>query len=168
MGFRRRKSFKLGGGFRINLSKSGIGYSWGRKGVRITKRAKGGLHSTISVPGTGLSYFTKLTGGGKKSKSSITKAAKRRTATNASREAVVRDRPIKKTTNPPKPPKSSKVYMPCGIIMAILGVLALFVFWPFGVLATAIGIYYITCGPKIYADAVAKYKEVHPDFKEND
>ncbi len=32
MGFRYRKSINLGGGFRINLSKSGIGYSWGVKG----------------------------------------------------------------------------------------------------------------------------------------
>ena len=29
MGFRYRKSINLGGGFRINLSKSGVGYSWG-------------------------------------------------------------------------------------------------------------------------------------------
>lgn len=28
MGFRYRKSINLGGGFRINLSKSGIGYSY--------------------------------------------------------------------------------------------------------------------------------------------
>lgn len=38
MGFRFRKSYKLPGGFRINLSKSGIGYSWGVKGYRITKK----------------------------------------------------------------------------------------------------------------------------------
>ena len=35
MGFRVRKSINLGGGFRINLSKSGIGYSWGTKGYRV-------------------------------------------------------------------------------------------------------------------------------------
>lgn len=29
MGFRYRKSINLGREFRINLSKSGIGYSWG-------------------------------------------------------------------------------------------------------------------------------------------
>ena len=28
MGFRYRKSINLGGGFRVNISKSGIGYSW--------------------------------------------------------------------------------------------------------------------------------------------
>ena len=41
MGFRYRKSINLGGGFRINLSKSGVGYSWGVKGYRVTKTAKG-------------------------------------------------------------------------------------------------------------------------------
>lgn len=40
MGFRFRKSINLGKGFRINLSKSGIGYSVGGKGFRLTKKAK--------------------------------------------------------------------------------------------------------------------------------
>ena len=56
MGLRFRKSINLGGGFRINLSKSGIGYSWGLKGFRVTKKAKGGARYTASVPGTGVSY----------------------------------------------------------------------------------------------------------------
>lgn len=58
MGLRFRKSINLGGGFRINLSKSGIGYSWGVKGYRITKTAKGGTRQTASIPGTGISYVT--------------------------------------------------------------------------------------------------------------
>lgn len=41
MGIRFRKSFNLGGGFRVNVSKSGIGYSWGTKGFRYTKTARG-------------------------------------------------------------------------------------------------------------------------------
>ena len=56
MGFRYRKSINLGGGFRINLSKSGIGYSWGTKGYRITKTASGKTRRTYSIPGTGISY----------------------------------------------------------------------------------------------------------------
>ena len=39
MGFRFRKSINLGGGVRINLSKSGIGYSFGVPGLRYTKSA---------------------------------------------------------------------------------------------------------------------------------
>ena len=35
MGFRFRKSIKLGGGFRLNLSKSGFGISGGVKGARV-------------------------------------------------------------------------------------------------------------------------------------
>lgn len=62
MGFRYRKSINLGGGFRINLSKSGVGYSWGTKGYRITKTAKGTTRRTYSIPGTGLSY-TEESGG---------------------------------------------------------------------------------------------------------
>ena len=56
MGFRYRKSINLGGGFRINISKSGIGYSWGVKGYRVTKTAKGTVRRTASIPGTGISF----------------------------------------------------------------------------------------------------------------
>ena len=58
MGFRFRKSIKLGGGFKINFSKSGIGYSWGVKGFRLTKTARGSSRATASIPGTGISYST--------------------------------------------------------------------------------------------------------------
>lgn len=56
MGFRFRKSINLGKGFRINFSKSGIGYSLGTKGYRITKTANGKIRQTFSIPGTGISY----------------------------------------------------------------------------------------------------------------
>lgn len=56
MGFRFRKSINLGGGFRVNLSKNGIGYSWGVKGYRVTKTADGRTRQTASIPGTGISY----------------------------------------------------------------------------------------------------------------
>ena len=56
MGFRFRKSINLGGGFRVNLSKSGVGYSWGGKGYRVTKTANKKTRTTASIPGTGLSY----------------------------------------------------------------------------------------------------------------
>lgn len=60
MGFRYRKSINLGGGFRINISKSGVGYSWGTKGYRITKTSKGNIRQTATLPGTGLSYIEEL------------------------------------------------------------------------------------------------------------
>ena len=58
MGFRFRKSINLGHGVRVNLSKSGIGYSVGAPGLRITKTAKGRVRTTASVPGTGISYVS--------------------------------------------------------------------------------------------------------------
>lgn len=65
MGLRYRKSINLGGGFRVNISKSGVGYSWGVKGARITKTAKGTTRKTLSIPGTGISYVEET---GKKKK----------------------------------------------------------------------------------------------------
>lgn len=56
MGLRFRKSINLGGGFRINVGKSGIGYSWGTNGYRFTKTANGKTRQTFSAPGSGLSY----------------------------------------------------------------------------------------------------------------
>lgn len=57
MGFRFRKSLKAGP-FRINFSKSGVGYSFGGKGLRFTKKAGGGTRTTTSIPGTGVSYVS--------------------------------------------------------------------------------------------------------------
>lgn len=57
MGLRFRKS-KSFGPFRVNISKSGIGYSVGGKGFRYTKKAGGGTRTTASIPGTGISYVT--------------------------------------------------------------------------------------------------------------
>ena len=62
MGFRFRKSISLGKGFRINLSKSGIGYSFGTKGIRFSRSPNGKSRSTVSVPGTGISYVSEHSG----------------------------------------------------------------------------------------------------------
>ncbi len=59
MGLRFRKSFTFGP-LRINVSKSGIGFSLGVKGFRIGRSAKGKNTATISLPGTGLSYVQDL------------------------------------------------------------------------------------------------------------
>lgn len=66
MGLRFRKSINLGGGFRINLSKSGIGYSWGVKGFRRTRTATGRTRRTYSIPGTGISYVDESGRGSRK------------------------------------------------------------------------------------------------------
>lgn len=56
MGWRYRKSVKLPLGFRLNFSKSGMGWSWGVKGARITKTATGKTRYTATYPG-GLQYI---------------------------------------------------------------------------------------------------------------
>ena len=61
MGLRFRKSFSIGP-LRINLSKSGIGFSLGVKGFRVSRSAKGKNTATVSLPGTGLSYVQDLDG----------------------------------------------------------------------------------------------------------
>jgi hypothetical protein len=61
MGFSYRKSVKMGP-FRMTASKSGISYSVGVKGARVTRRANGRVQTTLSAPGTGLRYTTSGTG----------------------------------------------------------------------------------------------------------
>ncbi len=56
MGWRYRKSAKAGP-FRLNFSKSGIGYSVGSKHYRVTKTAKGTVRETVTLSG-GLSHVT--------------------------------------------------------------------------------------------------------------
>lgn len=50
---RRSKSF---GPFRINLSKGGVGWSIGTRGLRIGRSAKGRTTTNVSIPGTGVGY----------------------------------------------------------------------------------------------------------------
>lgn len=86
MGFNFRKSFRIGKFLRINLSKSGIGWSVGRKGVRYTHSATGRRGATLSLPGTGLSYTVPL-GKQKKVRGSAKDKGKKRTE-SAAPEAV--------------------------------------------------------------------------------
>ena len=59
MGLRFRKSINIGP-LRINFSKSGVGFSLGVKGFRVSRSAKGKMTATASLPGTGLSYVQNL------------------------------------------------------------------------------------------------------------
>lgn len=68
MGFRIRKSFNLGDGFRVTLSKTGIGYSWGVPGQLITKTARGSIRRTYSIPGTGIGYVAESSSSNKRIK----------------------------------------------------------------------------------------------------
>lgn len=64
MPFRFKKSFKIAPGIRINLSKSGISTSIGKRGASVNL-SKRGTRLTTGIPGSGLS-ISKLFGGRKK------------------------------------------------------------------------------------------------------
>lgn len=55
MGFYFRKSVNVGP-FRVNLSKSGVGYSVGGRGFRTGKSATGRKYTAFGIPGTGVGY----------------------------------------------------------------------------------------------------------------
>ncbi|HFL2484827.1 TPA: DUF4236 domain-containing protein [Clostridioides difficile] len=56
MGFNFRKSINLGGGLKLNLGKKSVGISAGVKGARVSVNSKGRKSTTLSIPGTGISY----------------------------------------------------------------------------------------------------------------
>ncbi len=84
MGLNFRKSISIFPGVKLNLSKSGVSCSFGKKGLRQTISSTGRTNTTIGLPGTGV-YYTKqsnvkkiaglVTGKGKDSKKAE-KAAK--------------------------------------------------------------------------------------------
>jgi hypothetical protein len=53
MGWSFRKSVNLGP-LRINLSKSGVGYSVGTRGFRVGQDARGRRYQAVSIPKTGI------------------------------------------------------------------------------------------------------------------
>ena len=61
MGFYYRKSVNLGP-FRVNLSKSGVGYSVGGRGFRVGATPRGKKYTSFSIPGTGIGYRKSGTG----------------------------------------------------------------------------------------------------------
>ena len=58
MGWRFRRSIKIGKHTRLNLGKKGMSISTGVKGARVTVNNKGRVTRTVGIPGTGI-YNTK-------------------------------------------------------------------------------------------------------------
>ena len=56
MGFRFQRRVRIAPGVRLNLSKSGVGVSVGRTGLRLGMDAKRKKYFSVGLPGTGLSY----------------------------------------------------------------------------------------------------------------
>lgn len=69
MGLRFRKSFKIMPGVRVSLSGKSAGIRIGGKHAGVSVNSKRGVRASASLPGTGLSYSTKL-GSSSKRKSS--------------------------------------------------------------------------------------------------
>lgn len=60
MGWSYRKSINAGP-FRVNVSRSGVGYSVGGRGFRVGVNGQGRRYTSVSIPGTGV-YFRKSHG----------------------------------------------------------------------------------------------------------
>jgi tetratricopeptide (TPR) repeat protein len=84
VGWRFRKSVRLGPGVRLNLGKSGFGVSTGMRGLRYSVHSSGRRTVSTGIPGTGLSFVSTQTAGGRPRAAS----AKRTTPTE-----VVRTQP---------------------------------------------------------------------------
>ena len=61
MGFYFRRSMNLGP-FRVNVSRGGVGWSVGGRGLRTGRTGRGRKYTTISIPGTGMGYRTSARG----------------------------------------------------------------------------------------------------------
>jgi hypothetical protein len=55
MGFYYRKSVNLGP-FRVNIGKSGLGFSVGGRGFRVGTSSCGRKYTSLSIPGIGVGY----------------------------------------------------------------------------------------------------------------
>ncbi len=62
MGFRFHKSLKIAKGVRLSIGSKSLGVSVGGKGARLSTNTRSGTRATVGVPGTGLSYTTKIAG----------------------------------------------------------------------------------------------------------
>lgn len=170
MGFRFRKSFKIGPA-RMTFSKSGVSKSIGVKGLRVTRTAKGKTKTTVSIPGGSISH----TSGSSGRKRQPSTSPPRRVAASSARSASAslntgnaesKRQSAKRTPNPPKPQRSPKIYRACGIIMILLGVIGFLVFWWLGLIIFGIGLYYLVCGQKIYDKLLENYNAAHPKLGE--
>ncbi|WP_223254375.1 DUF4236 domain-containing protein [Bacillus sp. HNG] len=63
MGLSFRKSFKIAPGVRVNVSKRGVGASFGVKGLRYSVNSRGQRRVTAGIPGSGISYTTTSSSG---------------------------------------------------------------------------------------------------------
>jgi hypothetical protein len=58
MGFRYRKAIKIAPGVKLNLNAHSVSLTGGVPGAHVTLNSKGYRTTSVSAPGTGLSYRT--------------------------------------------------------------------------------------------------------------
>lgn len=131
MGMRFRKSFGKGP-FRVTISKSGVGYSVGGKGIRYTKKAGGGTRVTAGIPNTGVSYTKDYSS--KKSN---------KTASMSKQSAKVSFAP---KTKKEKTKKSGKLRIAFGVIYLIWSITQISVNFAYTVIGAALGVALIAWG----------------------
>ncbi len=66
MGFRYRKSVKLAPGIKMNIGTKSVGVSMGNKHGGVSFNSRTGTRVRASIPGTGISYSTKIGGSGRR------------------------------------------------------------------------------------------------------
>lgn len=66
MGLNYRKQITIFPGVKLNISKSGLSVSVGKKGAHVTAGTSGRKSVSVGLPGTGLSYTKSLSKGSKK------------------------------------------------------------------------------------------------------
>lgn len=128
MAFRFRKSINLGG-FRINLSKSGIGYSFGVKGLRFTHKAGGGSRTTIGIPNTGISYVKDYS---THKKASTIKAEKKEVPISVGEEIedeLIESSPHEMIDRLNRADKLYNIFSSCRIALPVIGFLFFAVFF---------------------------------------
>jgi len=106
MGFRFGRSIKIMPGVRLNVSSRGLGVSAGVPGARIGIGPGGRVTRTLSIPGTGLSHVSTLSGGGggRRGTGTRSSASTRSSAGSSSKSATRRPTPPP-APRPPAPPK---------------------------------------------------------------
>ena len=58
--FQFRKRFQIVKGVSLNVSKKGLGFSAGPKGIKVSRSAEGRITGSVGIPGSGLSYRDRL------------------------------------------------------------------------------------------------------------
>ena len=107
MGWRFRRSFNFGG-FRLNLSKSGIGGSLGIGPFRVGRSATQKTYASARVPGTGLWWF-KWFGNSRRASQAATPPPSNQTASQPGPPSSTNTQPGPPTATNPLPTPTTTV-----------------------------------------------------------